>query len=356
MDSTVLTDANFGPYHFVRHIGYGAFSEVWEARNMNTNEKVAVKCIRNLLTDINVAKHTLREIRLLRHFDHENILAIKDIFITGTKDDFNEIFIVSELMGTDLHKLISSKRKLQDEHLQTFIYQILRGLKCVHSARVFHRDLKPNNILINSNCDLKICDFGTGRGVGRKQLNMTLMEYVTTRWYRPPEGLMLATHYTSAVDVWSVGCILAELILRRPLFPGKHNYDQLDQIFSVLGTPPKEQIDKIQNEKYRNYLKNIPDKESKSFKEIFSNANPQAIDMIERMLVLDPEKRLTVDEALVHPYLAPLHDPEDEPMCAKQFDDDFDEESIQLGDFRELIFSEATKTEGSPQSGKRQVL
>lgn len=353
MDSTVLTDANFGPYHFVRHIGYGAFSEVWEARNMNTNEKVAVKCIRNLLSDINVAKHTLREIRLLRHFDHENILSIKDIFITGTKDDFNEIFIVSELMGTDLHKLISSKRKLQDEHLQTFIYQILRGLKCVHSAHVFHRDLKPNNILINSNCDLKICDFGTGRGVGRKQLNMTLMEYVTTRWYRPPEGLMLATHYTSAVDVWSVGCILAELILRRPLFPGKHNYDQLDQIFSILGTPPKEQIDKIQNEKYRNYLKNLPNKESKAFTEIFANANPQAIDMIERMLVLDPEKRLTVDEALAHPYLAPLHDPEDEPTCSKQFEDDFDEETTQLEAFRDLIFNEATKTEGVGRSGKQ---
>jgi len=257
MDGTtpLTSDANFGPYHFVRHIGYGAFSEVWEARNMNTNEKVAVKCIRNLFAEINVAKHTLREIRLLRHFDHENLLSIKDIFTTGTKVDFNDIFIVSELMGTDLHKLISSKRKLQDEHLQTFVYQILRGLKCVHSAHVFHRDLKPNNILINSNCDLKICDFGTGRGVGRKQLNMTLMEFVTTRWYRPPEGLMLATHYTSAVDVWSVGCILAELILRRPLFPGKHNYDQLDHIFSVLGTPPKEQMDSIENEKYRNYLK-----------------------------------------------------------------------------------------------------
>jgi len=310
---------------------------------MDTNEKVAVKCIRNLFSDINVAKHTLREIRLLRHFNHENLLSNKDIFILGSKEDFNEIFIVSELMGTDLHKLISSKRKLQDEHFQTFIYQILRGLKCVHSARVFHRDLKPNNILINTNCDLKICDFGTGRGLGRKQLNMTLMEYVTTRWYRPPEGLMLATQYTSAVDVWSVGCILAELLLRRPLFPGKHNYDQLDLIFSILGTPPKDQVDKLQNEKYRNYLRNLPHKERKPFCEIFPGANPQAVDLIEKMLHLDPEKRITVNDALAHPYLAQLHDPDDEPVCSDVFDDDFDEETTQLSAFRDLIFAELEK-------------
>lgn len=246
-------------------------------------------------------------------------------------------------MGTDLHKLISSKRKLLDEHFQTFIYQILRGLKCVHSARVFHRDLKPNNVLINTNCDLKICDFGTGRGVGRKQLNMTLMEYVTTRWYRPPEGLMLATHYTSAVDVWSVGCILAELILRRPLFPGKHNYDQLDQIFSILGTPSIDQIDKLQSDKHRNYLRSMPHKEKKPFNEIFPNANPQAIDLIEKMLHLDPDKRITVNDALAHPYLAPLHDPDDEPVSSKIFDNDFDEETTQLSDFREFIFAELIK-------------
>jgi len=342
-DNLLYADVNHGAYHFVRHIGYGAFSEVWEARNMHTNEKVAVKCIRNLFSDINVAKHTLREIRLLRHFGHENLLSIKDIFIINDKESFNEIFIVIELMGTDLHRLISSKRKLQDEHLQTFIYQILRGLKCVHSARVFHRDLKPNNVLINTNCDLKICDFGTGRGIGRKQLNMTLMEQVTTRWYRPPEGLMQATQYTSAVDVWSVGCILAELILRRPLFPGKHNYDQLDQIFSILGTPPKEFIEKLQNEKYRNHLRGLPPKEKQPFEEVFPNANPQAIDLIEKMLRLDPEKRITVDDALAHPYLAQLHDPDDEPVCSKIFDNDFDEETTQLPDFRDFIYTEVIK-------------
>eukprot|EP00026_Physarum_polycephalum_P009678 Phypoly_transcript_09810.p1 GENE.Phypoly_transcript_09810~~Phypoly_transcript_09810.p1 ORF type:complete len:385 (+),score=33.38 Phypoly_transcript_09810:96-1157(+) len=341
--SDITNDTNIDSYHFVRHIGYGAFSEVWEARNMNTNEKVAIKRIRNLFSDLSIVKHTLREIRLLRHFDHENILLIKDIFIRGDKDSFDEIFIVSELMGTDLHKLISSKRKLQDEHFQTFIYQILRGLKCIHSAQVFHRDLKPNNILINANCDLKICDFGTGRGVGRKQLNMTLMEFVTTRWYRPPEGLMLSTHYTSAVDVWSVGCILAELILRRPLFPGKHNYNQLELIFAVLGTPSQEETDKIPNEKYRNYLRNLTPCERKPFTELFPHASPQAIDLIEKMLVMDPEKRITVDEALAHPYLALLHDPEDEPIAKILFEDDIDEESSILPQFRELIFNEAIK-------------
>jgi len=329
----------YGSYRFVKHIGYGAFSEVWEAVNVHTNEQVAIKCIRGLFSDINVAKHTLREIRLLRHFSHENILSMKDLFIVGNMDDFNEIFIVFELMATDLHQLICSKKKLQDEYLQAFIYQILRGLKCVHSASVFHRDLKPNNILINTNCDLKICDFGTGRGIGRKQLNLSFMENVTTRWYLPPEGLMLDVHYTSAVDVWSVGCVLAELILRKPLFPGKHNYDQLDKIFELLGTPSQEQTSKIKNEKYRNYVRNLPVKPRKQFEDIFPKANPEAINLLEKMLVFDSERRITVQEALTHPFLSKLHDPDDEPTSTK-FNGDFEEESVELSSFRKYIFGE----------------
>jgi len=151
---------------------------------------------------------------------------------------------------------------------------------------------------------------------------------------------MLATQYTSAVDVWSVGCILAELILRRPLFPGKHNYDQIDKIFDIIGTPTPKEIEKIQDEKFRKYVGGLPYKPKTDFSELFSNANPLAIDLMEKMLVFDPENRISVQLALQHPYLVLLHDPEDEPSCPKIFADDFEYDGFDTDKFRDMILRE----------------
>lgn len=124
-------------------------------------------------------------------------------------------------METDLHRVIRTQT-LSNDHCQYFIYQTLRGLKAMHSANVIHRDLKPSNLLLNGNCDLKICDFGLARHVGHVDDNQGFMtEYVATRWYRAPEIMLTFKKYTSAIDVWSVGCIMAEMLLRKPLFPGK---------------------------------------------------------------------------------------------------------------------------------------
>jgi mitogen-activated protein kinase 1/3 len=148
-------------------------------------------------------------------------------------DDFTDVYIVSELMETDLYRIIYSKQSLSLDHVQYFIYQVLRALKYIHSANVLHRDLKPSNLLVNSNCDLKICDFGLARGVyGSEQMRDSnkrhlLTEYVVTRWYRAPE-IMLACHeYDKPVDIWSTGCILAELLARKPFFPGEDYIDQV---------------------------------------------------------------------------------------------------------------------------------
>lgn len=221
-------------YSMVRLVGSGAYGVVISASDTDGEKNVAIKMVPKAFADEIDAKRILREIKLLKHFRHENIVSIIDMMPPNVSylEDFNDIYLVTDLMETDLHRIIYSKQKLSTDHVQYFIYQVLRGLKYIHSCKVLHRDLKPSNLLVNSNCDLKICDFGLARGVdssmqdGRAE-TMLLTEYVVTRWYRAPE-IMLACHeYSYPIDVWSVGCIFAELILRKPLFPGDDYIDQV---------------------------------------------------------------------------------------------------------------------------------
>ncbi|XP_027344293.1 mitogen-activated protein kinase 2-like isoform X3 [Abrus precatorius] len=214
----------------IRPIGRGVNGIVCAAVNAETHEQVAIKKIGNAFDNIIDAKRTLREIKLLRHMDHENIIAIKDIIRPPKKETFNDVYIVYELMDTDLHHIIHSEQPLSEEHCQYFLYQLLRGLKYVHSANVLHRDLKPSNLLMNANCDLKIGDFGLARTTTETDF---MTEYVVTRWYRAPELLLNCSEYTSAIDVWSVGCILGEIMTREPLFPGKDYVHQLRLITEV---------------------------------------------------------------------------------------------------------------------------
>jgi mitogen-activated protein kinase 1/3 len=221
-------------YSLIRVIGSGAYGVVISAHDAKTQTNVAIKMVPKAFNDEVDAKRILREIKLLKHFHHENIVSIVDMMPPQAQyvEDFQDVYIVADLMETDLHRIIYSKQKLSIDHVQYFIYQVLRGLKYIHSANVLHRDLKPSNLLVNSNCDLKICDFGLARGIypdhdERKGGTMLLTEYVVTRWYRAPE-IMLACHeYSKPVDVWSVGCIFAELILRKPYFPGDDYIDQV---------------------------------------------------------------------------------------------------------------------------------
>lgn len=141
-----------------------------------------------------------------------------------------------------------------------------------------------------------------------------MTDYVTTRWYRAPELLLARTDYTEAVDVWSIGVIFAELMKRKTLLPGNDSSDQLAKIFELIGTPNKDEIKSIPYEEYRNFLKQLPKRPAKNFENLFPKANKEAIDLIQKMLVFDFEKRITVSEALKHPYLNELHLPEDEPV------------------------------------------
>jgi mitogen-activated protein kinase 1/3 len=208
-------------YKNLKPIGDGAYGFVASAYDAVSGHKVAIKKIKNIFSDLIDAKRILRELKLLRHLrSHENIISIYDVMAVppGT-EKFNEIYIVTNLMESDLERIIGSRQVLGDKHLQYFLYQILRGLKYVHSANVLHRDLKPSNLLINSNCDLSLCDFGLARGFEGGGENI-MTEYVMTRWYRAPEVLCECVNYGKPVDIWSVGCIFGELMVLQPFFKG----------------------------------------------------------------------------------------------------------------------------------------
>jgi len=239
------------------------------------------------------AKRVLREVKLLRHFKHENVVGLYDLIQPPHDDEpdtFNDIYLALDLMDTDMGRIIDSDQPLSDKHIQFFIYQTLCGLKYIHSAGVIHRDIKPGNLLLNADCELKICDFGLARGIAKTETQL-FTTYVVTRWYRAPEVLCACKEYDMKIDVWSVGCILAELHGREPLFPGEDYLSQLELIFSILGTPTEEDLKFITNPRAVNWIQRLKKTFPKiPFSRVYSNVNPLAIDLMEKMLVFNPKK------------------------------------------------------------------
>ncbi|KXN86581.1 Mitogen-activated protein kinase SLT2/MPK1 [Leucoagaricus sp. SymC.cos] len=328
-------------WKMVREMGAGAYGVVISAADEISGETVAIKLVTRVFEKVQLAKRALREITLLRHFTHENITGLIDV--DAITPDFNEIYLFMEPMEADLHQIIKSGQALTNEHVQYFIYQILRGMKYIHSANVIHRDLKPGNLLVNADCELKICDFGLSRGFDfAPDENAThLTEYVATRWYRAPEIMLAFRRYNIAIDVWSIGCILAELLMGKPIFKGKDYVDQLNKILDVLGSPEERIVKKIGSDKAQAYVRSLPFKKIVPFRKLMPNADPQALELLGKMLTLDPSERVTVGEALEHPWLSTYHDPEDEPTCPEIFDKWKEIEKLEtLEQFREALWRE----------------
>lgn len=209
-----------------RPIGYGAFGVVWSVTDPRDGKRVALKKMPNVFQNLVSSKRVYREIKMLCFFKHENVLSALDILQPPHIDFFQEIYVITELMQSDLHKIIVSSQPLTSDHVKVFLYQILRGLKYLHSARILHRDIKPGNLLVNSNCLLKICDFGLAR-VDETSRSRHMTQEVVTQYYRAPELLMGARHYNYSIDMWSVGCIFAELLGRRILFQAQTPIQQV---------------------------------------------------------------------------------------------------------------------------------
>ncbi|CAI0545354.1 unnamed protein product [Linum tenue] len=310
-------------------IGRGAYGIVCSVLNSETNEMVAMKKIANAFDNHMDAKRTLREIK---------VIGIRDVVPPPLRREFNDVYIATELMDTDLHQIIRSNQGLSEEHCQYFLYQLLRGLKYIHSANVIHRDLKPSNLLLNANCDLKICDFGLARPTSENEF---MTEYVVTRWYRAPELLLNSQDYTAAIDVWSVGCIFMELMNRKPLFPGKDHVHQMRLLTELLGTPSESELGFVRNEDARKYIRQLSPHPRQPLAKLFPHVHPLAMDLVDKMLTFDPTRRITVEEALAHPYLERLHDIADEPVCTESFSFDFEQQPLVEEQMKEMIYMEA---------------
>ncbi|KAB1270360.1 Mitogen-activated protein kinase 11 [Camelus dromedarius] len=355
----------------LRPVGSGAYGSVCSAYDTQLRQRVAVKKLARPFQSLIHARRTYRELRLLKHLKHENVIGLLDVFTPATSiKDFSEVYLVTTLMGADLNNIVKCQA-LSDEHVQFLVYQLLRGLKYIHSAGIIHRDLKPSNVAVNEDCELRILDFGLAR-----QADEEMTGYVATRWYRAPEIMLNWMHYNQTVDIWSVGCIMAELLQGKALFPGNDcilgpvreegsgqcpevwsleprkspclavgsflspaDIDQLKRIMEVVGTPSPEVLAKISSEHARTYIQSLPPMPQKDLRSIFHGANPLAVDLLGRMLVLDSDQRVSAAEALAHAYFSQYHDPEDEPE-AEPYDESVEAKERTVEEWKELTYQE----------------
>lgn len=310
-----------------RHLGAGAYAAVAAFRERRSDStdgpEFAVKKVERVFDHPVLALRTLREIRLLAHLRHPNVLGLHGLFVNGP--DFKDAYLCLEMMDGDLHQLIhGGKESLSDYQVQCVLYQIMRGLLCLRVAHVVHRDLKPGNILVKAGGDVKIADLGLARAIDAQDDDhdvSVLTEYVVTRYYRAPEVVLTATRYTYAVDVWSTGCILGEMLTRRPVFEGKDALDQIKKIMSVIGPQSLEEMSWIPKGGHSwNFVEKCNQKsgDKAAFQRLLASPgmNPVAMELLSCMLRFDPSKRITVDDALVHRYLGSFGAEEDPEVAA----------------------------------------
>ena len=411
-------------YEITKIIGKGSYGDVAEAIHKKTGRKVAIKRIYRVFEDLVDCKRIVREIAILRKTKHPNIVGLFDIVEPKDLAAFDTLYLVMEYCQSDAKKLVKSATHLQLPHIQLLMYNLLCGVKYMHSAEVIHRDLKPANILLNEDCTVKICDFGLARSVAgvetpfksltkpetsaepvkaastekpsakpaekledqkkkeihkqlvrtkdaRKNMKRELTGHVVTRWYRAPELILLEKDYGPAIDIWSAGCIFGELLSmmkehaptyldRKPLFPGsscfplspdhkaekKHGFphsstDQLNVIFDIIGTPSEEERSFVTDTKALEYMKTFTTRPRVDFKELYPSSGKDGIDLINKMLVFNPYFRITVQEAMAHPFFDGTRDKTKEIVAAEPIVLSFEKEGeLDAPRLRELFVEE----------------
>ena len=295
-------------YEIQQKLGKGAYAVVFKAIDKKTKNVVALKKIFDAFQNATDAQRTFREIMYLQAMTgHENIIKLANVLKAENDKD---IYLVFEYMETDLHAVIRANI-LEPVHKQFIVYQSLKALYFCHAAQICHRDLKPSNLLLNEECLLKVADFGLARSLqslhSEAEKGSVLTDYVATRWYRAPEILLGSTCYSLAVDMWAMGCIVAEMFVGKPLLPGSSTMNQLERILEVTGRPGKEDIAAIKSKYAETMLMNIRAERSRDIAALMKGAPPEAVDMVRRLLDFNPDRRMTVDEALSHPYMKPFY-------------------------------------------------
>uniref|UniRef100_A0A3Q1H7G8 mitogen-activated protein kinase n=1 Tax=Anabas testudineus TaxID=64144 RepID=A0A3Q1H7G8_ANATE len=322
-------------YTALQAIGSGAYGTVCSAIDQNNKEKVAIKKLYRPFQSLIHAKRAYRELRLLRYIQHENVICLLDVFTPdSTLEKFQTFYMVMPFVAQDLGHIMK-KRRLTDRIITYLFYQLLRGLKLIRfNISPLIKCGKRNH---NRNCYCycsQILDFGLAR-----QTESEMTGYVVTRWYRAPEIIFNWMHYSQTVDVWSAACILAEMITGQVLFPGHDSIDQLKKILNMTGTPNPSLVQKMQSKDAQVYVQGLPPQKKKNFREVFPSMDKNAVNLLEGMLLLDPEKRLTAKQGLSHPFLAEYHDPESEPD-SKPYDDSFENLELDVGEWKSLIHME----------------
>ena len=307
--------------HVLRHfdvgkkLGQGAYGIVWKAINRTSGATVALKKCFEAFRCNTDAQRTYREVMYLRALsDHENIVKIESVI---NADNDRDLYIVfADYMETDLNQVIRA-RILEEIHIRFIVYQLLKALKYIHTAKILHRDIKPSNLLIDASCRVKVCDFGLCRSIAdddeHPSESLLMTDYVATRWYRSPEVLMGSKKYTEGLDLWSVGCILGEMFRSRPLLSGTSTMNQLEKIFELTGNPTAKDVKSWQSSFATTILDNVQAKSQVKLGELCPELPKGAKHLMKSLIKLDPNKRGTAESALEHEYLADFHDPESEP-------------------------------------------
>lgn len=329
----------------VQRLGAGSYGEVWLCDDKRAGTQVAIKWVRDFAKDPLCGKRILREVRLLAALRHENLLKLVDL-LPVPAPEFDDVYIVMPYMQRDLHRLIYSSTPLSESHCQAFTCQILRGLMYLHSAGVVHRDLKPQNVLVNKDCTLRIADFGLARG--RSDEGEALTDYVVTRWYRAPELMLMPSGYFEAVDLWSVGCIHVELLAREPLFPGKDHPDMLRRIARALGFSFERDLAWVpaqEREGLRRTLEflQLPENPEEGLGKRAPTASATCLDLLQKLLEKIPDRRISAAEAIEHPYLEQLRDPAGETRARRQFCWDFDRFEPSRRKLMDRIYAECAR-------------
>ncbi|XP_068597915.1 mitogen-activated protein kinase 6 [Brachionichthys hirsutus] len=313
-------------YMDLKPLGYGGNGLVFSAVDTDCDKCVAVKKI--ILTDPQSVKHALREIKIIRRLDHDNIVKVFETLGPNgrglTEDvvslaELNSVYIVQEYMETDLCRLLE-RGLLSEGHARLFMYQLLRGLKYIHSANVLHRDLKPANLFVNTeDLVLKIGDFGLARIMDPHYSHKGhLSEGLVTKWYRSPRLLLSPNNYTKAIDMWAAGCIFAEMLTGRTLFAGAHELEQMQLILESVPVLREEDRQELHGV-IPAFIRNDMSRPSTPLAKLLPDVSPQALDFLEKILTFNPVDRLTAEEALAHPYMADYSFPLDEPVSLHPF-------------------------------------